>query len=166
MRRAWVVVSLVVTLFALSFLASGGAQAVTQKQYFANTVGWVRQAQYIAVSVFPAAKKRCRGGVDVGPVVENRNVAAYAWRDEKGKCHIRVNFQPGRYVSNTWPGFCTTIVHEYGHLAGWRDPVTKGEHSNNPNSFMYGAPYTTVASTAVAPGCGAGPAHAELLTPG
>jgi hypothetical protein len=41
-----------------------------------------------------------------------------------------------------WPEFCTAIVHEYGHLAGWRpapgtafpgDPF----HSGNPNSVMY-----------------------------
>jgi hypothetical protein len=32
-----------------------------------------------------------------------------------------------------WPGFCTTMIHEYGHVAGvW--------HNSNPRSVMYERP--------------------------
>jgi hypothetical protein len=38
-----------------------------------------------------------------------------------------------------WPVFCTTMIHEYGHLAGFRDPANTldPEHSTNPRSVMY-----------------------------
>lgn len=48
------------------------------------------------------------------------------------------------HVSNDrpliWTQFCTTVLHEAGHLAGYRDPsnVSDPEHSSNPDSVMYG----------------------------
>lgn len=42
----------------------------------------------------------------------------------------------------SWPVFCTAVVHEYGHLAGWRPVIGQqfpGDrfHSGNINSVMY-----------------------------
>jgi hypothetical protein len=37
-----------------------------------------------------------------------------------------------------FPVLCTVLLHEYGHLAGFRDPTNTAdpEHSDNPNSIM------------------------------
>lgn len=42
-----------------------------------------------------------------------------------------------RYAMD-WPVFCTTVIHEYGHLAGYRDPLNTGDpyHSHNADSVM------------------------------
>lgn len=41
--------------------------------------------------------------------------------------------------NNEWPRFCTTTLHEWGHLAGYRDPTNVDDpaHSSNPRSVMY-----------------------------
>lgn len=38
-----------------------------------------------------------------------------------------------------WLDFCTTLIHEAGHLAGFRDPTNTADpfHSSNPRSVMY-----------------------------
>lgn len=38
----------------------------------------------------------------------------------------------------TWPEFCTTMVHEYGHLGEWNE-----NHSLNPKSIMFWRPTAT-----------------------
>lgn len=38
----------------------------------------------------------------------------------------------------TWRAFCMRMLHEYGHLAGYRDPTNASDplHSANPDSIM------------------------------
>jgi hypothetical protein len=38
-----------------------------------------------------------------------------------------------------WEGFCSLVIHEYGHLAGYRDPsnLLDGSHSGNWRSVMH-----------------------------
>ncbi len=33
--------------------------------------------------------------------------------------------------------FCTTVLHETGHVAGWRDPVTGAAHASRSGSVMF-----------------------------
>jgi hypothetical protein len=44
-----------------------------------------------------------------------------------------------------WMVFCTTTIHAYGHLAGYRDPLNPAEpwHSHNPRSVMYADRFIT-----------------------
>jgi hypothetical protein len=39
-----------------------------------------------------------------------------------------------------WPEFCTIIIHEYGHLARFSDPLNPSDpdHSHSAASVMYG----------------------------
>jgi hypothetical protein len=37
----------------------------------------------------------------------------------------------------SWGRLCTVVLHEYGHLAEWTDPVTGDVHSSDPFSLMY-----------------------------
>jgi hypothetical protein len=50
-----------------------------------------------------------------------------------------VEYNTEAYVPTDWPTFCSTMVHEYGHLAGFRDPRNTEDpaHSINPYSVMY-----------------------------
>jgi hypothetical protein len=50
-----------------------------------------------------------------------------------GEC--RIVFSP---APTTWVEFCTTMIHEYGHLAGYRDWTNTADplHSSNPHSVM------------------------------
>jgi hypothetical protein len=69
------------------------------------------------------------------------------WADQPHGVHWGVMWTRGYDceigISNTrplaWEEFCTTLLHEYGHLAGFRDPLNVGEewHSRNPRSVMY-----------------------------
>lgn len=49
----------------------------------------------------------------------------------------RVTFSVDR--SMTWDEFCTSMIHEYGHLAGYRDPLNIGDpyHSHSAWSVMF-----------------------------
>ena len=53
----------------------------------------------------------------------------------KGYCQITLS------DSEAWPWkqLCPVLVHEYGHLAGYRDPLNPGDpfHSHDPNDIMY-----------------------------
>jgi hypothetical protein len=42
----------------------------------------------------------------------------------------------------SWGAFCTFMIHEYGHLANYRDPLNIKDptHSHNPRSVMYRKP--------------------------
>lgn len=67
---------------------------------------------------------------------------AAAWADVPGcTIHINANFwnEPHYRIGWSWPLLCTTILHEYGHLAGFRDPLNPGDpfHSRDPTSIMY-----------------------------
>lgn len=39
-----------------------------------------------------------------------------------------------------WPYFCTVMIHEYGHVAGFRDPLNTADpsHSHSASSVMFG----------------------------
>jgi hypothetical protein len=39
-----------------------------------------------------------------------------------------------------WAYFCVLYLHEYGHVLGWRDPVTGSMHSDDPRSIMHVPP--------------------------
>ncbi len=66
-------------------------------------------------------------------------IAARAFPD---RCVIELNIQPF-----TTFALCVVLVHEYGHLAGWRPPpgqafirpdgTVDAVHSRNPRSVMY-----------------------------
>lgn len=86
-----------------------------------------------------------------------RAVAAQAWNDP---CPGRVQIlhappkQPSWLASTIksfcqitlsdreawpWKQLCPVLVHEYGHLAGYRDPLNPSDpfHSHDPNDIMY-----------------------------
>jgi hypothetical protein len=81
--------------------------------------------------------------VQVGPVVGD-DVHALAYIDE---CRIVLNL-PASFGATAWSwnSTCYTMLHEYGHLAGYRDPANTADpmHSNNPDSVMYTEPAATV----------------------
>jgi hypothetical protein len=58
-----------------------------------------------------------------------------AWADES-RCVIILNPQ---WTTHSAAKRCHVIVHEWGHLAGYRDPSNTAdpEHSDNPRSVMY-----------------------------
>lgn len=43
------------------------------------------------------------------------------------------------HIRHPWPDLCTEILHETGHLDGYRDPTNATDplHSSNPRSVMY-----------------------------
>jgi hypothetical protein len=59
-----------------------------------------------------------------------------AWADEN-RCAIVINPD---FTIHTATKRCHVIVHEWGHLAGFRDPSNAADpsHSDNPHSVMYG----------------------------
>lgn len=59
-----------------------------------------------------------------------------AWADEN-RCVIVIN---ANFTIRTPVKRCHVIAHEWGHLAGFRDPsnVDDPEHSANPRSLMFG----------------------------
>lgn len=73
----------------------------------------------------------------------------------KGYCRITLSDQEPW----PWTQLCPVLVHEYGHLAGYRDPLNPSDpsHSHDPNDIMfafvhpdwrcrdYGTPYLGIA---------------------
>ncbi len=157
MRRVWIVVGALLAVLAVGLIGSTSAQAVGQKQYFANAVGWISAAKAAGAATFPEVAKRCPGGVKVAPVVEERDPAkkdwgAWSYTDRTG-CHIRFNFRPGLPAPVDYPSFCALTVHEYGHL-GTGDV----RHSSDPNSVMHHPVFV------VPPACGSGRTQSERIT--
>lgn len=68
--------------------------------------------------------------LDVTPLVA---YAGYAGRE---RCLIEVSSNNPHALD--WVPFCYTVLHEMGHLAGYRDPENPGDpiHSHNPRSVM------------------------------
>lgn len=107
--------------------------------------GWrVDRAQRIAAVVW---HHPCAGRVVVaiGPThdrADGARVEAYA---DVPNCTIHFDAlgpaHDGRPWS--WQMFCNTMLHEYGHLAGYRDPTngTDPMHSRNADSVMYASSY-------------------------
>lgn len=52
-----------------------------------------------------------------------------------GQCPGVITIAPTN--KTTWREFCTMVIHEYGHIAKWRDPVTGAYHSENPHDVMF-----------------------------
>jgi hypothetical protein len=46
---------------------------------------------------------------------------------------------PGTARAWRWRELCPALLHEYGHLAGYRDPLNPSDpaHSHNPRSIMW-----------------------------
>jgi hypothetical protein len=94
--------------------------------------GWkVQRAQAIAAAVWhhPCADHVTIEWGDL-PATGIAVSAAEAFDDE---CRIVFAREP-----TTWVEFCTTMIHEYGHLAGYRDWANTADplHSSNPHSVM------------------------------
>lgn len=53
----------------------------------------------------------------------------------KGYCQITLSDREAW----PWSQLCPVLVHEYGHLAGYRDPLNTDDpfHSHDPNNIMY-----------------------------
>jgi len=53
----------------------------------------------------------------------------------RASCRITLSDQ----ASWPWSQLCPVLVHEYGHLAGYRDPLNAGDpyHSHDPDDIMY-----------------------------
>ena len=86
-----------------------------------------------------------------------RAVAAKAWTNPcAGEVHVQVCPQAGAdWLASTlpsqcritlsdaerwpWSQLCPVLLHEYGHLAGYRDPGNPLDphHSSNPRSIMW-----------------------------
>lgn len=100
--------------------------------------GWrIDRAQQIAAVVWHHPCND-RVTVGVGPL-EGEDVHALAYIDE---CRITL----ASAYQWSWDKTCFTMLHEYGHLAGYRDPsnVADPMHSLNPASVMYTEPVATV----------------------
>lgn len=88
------------------------------------------RAQAIARAVW---HNPCNGAVDLAWDVTDPALEGYvSLTDEPCTVHLR----PG-YAS--WGELCTTVIHEYGHVAGFRDMTNTDDvyHSRNPDSVMY-----------------------------
>jgi hypothetical protein len=92
--------------------------------------GWkLRRAQAIAAAIW---ENPCAGNVRIGwkplPVGQTAN----SFNDPA----CIVVFSTGEPIE--WEPFCTAMIHEYGHLAGFRDPQNPSDpyHSHNPHSVM------------------------------
>lgn len=50
-----------------------------------------------------------------------------------------VTFDATPFFNPSWAEFCTRMIHEYGHLADYRDPTNPVDplHSHDPRSVMY-----------------------------
>lgn len=59
---------------------------------------------------------------------------AVAWADQ-ADCIVYLSTDQRM----SWPQVCTRVLHEAGHLAGYRDPanIADPDHSLNPRSIMY-----------------------------
>jgi hypothetical protein len=99
--------------------------------------GWrIDRAQQIAGTVW---HHPCQGNVNVvwEPLPDDVTDLASAWV-QPGKCTVHIVI--GNGLNYAWQDICPLMIHEYGHLAGYRDPANTGDpiHSLNEHSVMYG----------------------------
>lgn len=90
--------------------------------------GWrVQRAQAIAAQVW---HHPCEDHVTLSWGVTPDGVVAQAFVD---RCEVLFSTE-----ATPWVSFCTTMIHEYGHLAGYRDPTNIADplHSSDPHSVM------------------------------
>jgi hypothetical protein len=92
----------------------------------------IERAELVAAKVWhdPCAG-RLQLHVSWEPVADA--VWAESWPDE-----CRIAIAPDWRIWG-WPYICATVIHEYGHLAGYSDPRNARDpsHSDNPRSVMY-----------------------------
>ncbi len=109
----------------------------------------VEQARAIALE---RSGPVCQGAVvPIGRSDSVRGLARASYKfpaglpdDRAGYFDCTINFRPGRIP---WPEFCSAMVHEYLHLAGWRavegkqfvssEGVQDRHHSSDPKSIMF-----------------------------
>lgn len=113
MRRA------LVLSFLLALAAAAPAHA-----------GWrLDRSKAIAAIVW---RNPCAGQVtvEVAPLPAEEFGEAYI-----EDCRIVLNL----WATRSWERVCATVIHEYGHVAGFRDPTNVADpiHSANPKSVMY-----------------------------
>lgn len=92
--------------------------------------GWkIDRATAIAATVWV---NPCPGGVEFRWTPLPDGVAAA----DAANCRLWIGTRQGKIE---WPAWCTTIIHEYGHLAGFRDPSNQADpdHSHDPRSVMF-----------------------------
>lgn len=92
--------------------------------------GWrTDRAQTIAATVW---HNPCDTSVTIRWAPQPR-VGALAWSFPEACTIYLASDRP-----QSWPELCTSMIHEYGHLAGYRDPAnpTDPTHSANPGSVM------------------------------
>jgi hypothetical protein len=129
MRTASYVAAIVATFIGFTLLTPTPANA-----------GWrLDRAQAIANIVWDAP---CGGHPTITWVaLGDSGVAANADPDA---CLIRFDVNH----KTVWPEFCTRLIHEFGHLARYRDPLNVSDpgHSHNPRSVMFHISYGLIAA--------------------
>jgi hypothetical protein len=120
-RFAYVMVALVAFAAGAPGAASGAPREVPEWQ--------VARAEAVAAKAWG---NPCGGAVTF-------RVKPIPAEDEAWAYDCTVEYNTTEYVPTDWPTFCSTMVHEYGHLAGFRDPRNTEDpaHSINPYSVMY-----------------------------
>jgi len=109
--------------------------------YFGAALTWTASAhawrERRAVEVGNAIWKTPCGSVPVAvawqpppPGLERASGWAY-----EGRCVVYLNDEL-RHRARNWRRMCHIIVHEMGHIAGWRDPLTGHVHAEDPWSIM------------------------------
>jgi hypothetical protein len=101
--------------------------------------GWrIDRAEQIAAIVW---HHPCGGHIPIqwDPTPSDIDPFAGGWI-EPGVCVIHLSTTA---APRQWEDVCTEILHEYGHLAGFRNPanVADPDHSLNEHSVMYGGPF-------------------------
>jgi hypothetical protein len=101
--------------------------------------GWrIDRAKAIAAIVW---HNPCGGNVKVtfGVVVDGAEAEA-----DVADCLVTFNIHgdDGIHGRWPWPVLCKDMLHEYGHLAGYRDPANTADpdHSTNRSSVMFAPP--------------------------
>ena len=103
--------------------------------------GWeIERARAIAETVW----KVCPGTLSIQAVTLSADAASYyreasGWATE-GVCTVDINMD--HQAMREWEPFCSTVLHEVGHVARFRDPTNQADpyHSSNPDSVMAASP--------------------------
>lgn len=104
-----------------------------------SQAGWrIDRAEQIAAIVW---HNPCGGHIPIqwDPAPSDMDPFADGWVDP-GVCVIHLSTTA---APRQWEDVCDVILHETGHLAGFRDPanIADPDHSLNEHSVMYGGPF-------------------------
>jgi hypothetical protein len=137
-------------LHGLTVDADQGGGPIASASSFSNTVAWGGDTGYnnnVYYSYLFWGGYGCSAWGTYMSTINPTNVAGAATRSN---C-VSAAFYMDRefYNSNSYwrhqgnrrakLKYCALIIHEMGHIAGWWDGVGDPNHSENPNSIMYGA---------------------------